>query len=121
MPEICLNSDQDDVDFLQSYLCKAGDKRNESATDCANMVFELGAVVDRLLLHTPMQSNSNILGGDQMKVVTQSPGPLLSISADRSAFGSIPALSADMDLGIQGNADLAPVQELYAWFDNTFY
>lgn len=59
LPDISPREDEDDISFLVMYLQQSGDKGNESARDCGNMVLEFGAVVTRLLHDRKRPSTSS--------------------------------------------------------------
>lgn len=116
LPTVHHLDDGDNIRLLVDYLQQSGDKGNESAADCRNMVIEFGAIVTRLLLD------------DQMQQVRSSPASLTATIAnspqmnpfgrDFSPSGPQMMLSNGMplDVGLLGQGQAAAYEELFSWF-----
>ena len=125
VPGTNVMDDSERITTLTDYLCKIGDKGNESARDCARMVMELGAVVSRLTNHkTQTSANETSLSAITNSAIAQIPesiaylpGQDLSMTAGEELTSS----ASFPDLGILRQNDSEVYQELFSWFENTTF
>jgi hypothetical protein len=124
VPDTNVVDDSDKISSLSEYLCKSGDKGNESARDCARMVMELGAVVTRLLAN---QKTQMITNGASSNVATNNaigqapermpylPGQGLLLQAGEDLSNSF--LVSDVPPRNQSET----YHQLFSWFQDTTF
>ena len=123
VPDTNIVDDSDKISSLSDYLCKAGDKGNESARDCARMVMELGAVVERLLANQNIQNTNGTSAGtnpamgqvpERMAYLT---GQGLLLNPGENLSSSISFL--DLDVLPQNQSEA--YQQVFSWFQDTTF
>jgi hypothetical protein len=125
VPGTNVMEDSERITILTDYLCKIGDKGNESARDCARMVMELGAVVSRLTNHeiqtganeTSLRAITNSAIAQIPERITYLPGHDLSLTAREELTSS----ASFLDLGVLRPNESEVYQELFSWFENTTF
>lgn len=116
LPTVHHLDDGDNIRLLIDYLQQSGDKGNESAADCRNMVLEFGAIVTRLLLDDQMQQVRGSPGG--LSAALGSSPQINPFERDFSPSSPQMMLSNGMpfDVGLLGQGQAAAYEQLFSWF-----
>jgi hypothetical protein len=125
VPDAKLEEDQESISFLSGYLCKAGERGNESARDCAANLMDFGAIVSRLLVKYGVQSTTNSKFSPVAASVVARPDPVRYFPEEGSTFNNGEDLDVSsaffLDLSVVPENQSAAYQEIFSWFqDNTF-
>jgi hypothetical protein len=125
VPDTSLEEDEESISFLSSYLCKVGERGNESARDCATTVMNFGAIVSRLLIKHGVQLPDNPQSSTAAPSAVVPPDPASYLAGQSAIFDNGEDLTAGaaffLDLSVVPENQSAAYQEIFSWFQDTAF
>jgi hypothetical protein len=126
LPSTDVLEDDVDIKLLVDYLQQAGDKGNESAADCRNMVIAFGGTVTRLLRDAQLQQTKTspavplIMANNSMSdALDISETSIFRRNMFLSGAQMMSSNGMPLDVGSLGEGQAAAYEELFSWFSDS--
>ena len=124
VPDTNMMDDSEKISSLWNYLDKSGDKGNESARDCARMVTEFGAVVERLLTNQEIRMTNGMSSNVEMDTAVGQISERMAYLSGQGILstsdGSVSSGADFLDMDLPVNQSEA-YQQVFSWFQDTIF